>query len=97
MRRSAFRRRTGDDALSHLCSELSEVINRVRAIFGPVPMGDVAVRPEIKMAEQAVNLEARRLQRGEGDPVAWHRALDVYEMAWIAALKELQRTRRRAS
>lgn len=81
--------------LSRLCEEVSEVINRVRAAFDLNPMWDAADRMEVREAEHGVDLEARRLQRGEGDPAAWRRALNTYEAVWMAALKELQRSGQR--
>lgn len=76
--------------LSRLCKEVSGVINRVRAAFDSVPMWEVSDRPEIEEAERVVDLEAKRLQRGEGDPAAWRRALYEYEAAWMAILGELR-------
>jgi hypothetical protein len=81
--------------LSRLCEEVSEVINRVRVAFDLNPMWDAADRAEIREAEQVVDLEARRLQRGEGDPAAWRRALNTYEAVWMGALRELQRSGQR--
>ncbi len=81
--------------LSRLCEEVSGVINRVRVAFDLNPMWDAADRAEIRAAEHAVDLEARRLQRGEGDPAAWRQALDTYEAVWMSALEELQRSGQR--
>jgi len=88
-----------DDAytLSRLCEEVSEVINRVREAFDLNPMWDAADRLDIRRAEKIVDLEARRLQRGEGDPAAWRRALRDYEAVWMEALRELQGPGQRAA
>jgi hypothetical protein len=83
--------------LSRLCEEVSGVINRVREAFDLNPMWDAADRLEIRKAEQVVDLEARRLQRGEGDPAAWRRALRDYETVWLTALTELRCAGQRAA
>jgi hypothetical protein len=65
---------------------LSEVINRVRRAFGPIPMADFAGRPEILQAEGRVSRAARQVARGQGQPEAWRRALAEYEACWMQFL-----------
>ena len=97
MRRSVFRRQAAGRSISRLCREVSEVLNRVRSAFGTTPMKGVAGRPEIQTAEAAIERAAEQLQTGAGDPGAWQRALAAYEAVWMAALKELRRTGKRAA
>ena len=80
----------GSYSLSRLGNELSVVINRIRHAFGPVSMQELARRPQIRQAEQAVNVEAWRYQRGQSNQIQWQQALDDYENAWMRLLDEVR-------
>lgn len=82
----ARKNRVGACALAGLAAELSAVINRVRRAFGPVPMADLAGRPEILQAEHQVALVAWQVVRGQQAPEAWRQVLAQYEACWMALL-----------
>ncbi len=77
--------------LSRLGSELSAVINRVRRRFGPIPMADMACRPEILRAEHTVARVARQVARGECGLGEWRGALAEYEEVWMELLPGARR------
>ena len=97
MKKRAVQRRAGGFPLSRLRVEVCEVLNRVRAAFGRLPMGEVAGRPDIKALEVEIEQAAGKLRRGEWDVSEWSLALSAYEAAWMAALRELRRHRQRAA
>ena len=70
--------------------EVCEVINRVRAAYGPVPMKTVADYPEVKAAEATIEQAARLVCNGLENVEVWRGALVVYEMTWMSALKKVR-------
>lgn len=70
--------------------EVCEVINRIRAAYGPVPMKTVADHPEVKAAEATIEQAARLVYSGLENVDIWRGALAVYEMTWMSALKKVR-------
>ena len=70
--------------------EVCEVINRIRAAYGPIPMKTVADRPEVKAAEATIEQAARLVYSGLENVEVWRGALVVYELTWMSALKKLR-------
>ncbi|MCY3868161.1 MAG: hypothetical protein OXG87_01315 [Gemmatimonadetes bacterium] len=70
--------------------EVCEVINRVRAAYGPVPMKTVADYPEVKAAEATIEQAARLVCSGLENVKVWRGALVVYELTWMSALKKVR-------
>ena len=70
--------------------EVCEVINRVRAAYGPVPMKAVADYPEVKAAEATIEQAARLVCSGLENVKVWRGALVVYELTWMSALKKVR-------
>lgn len=70
--------------------EVCEVINRVRAAYGPVPMKMVADYPEVKAAEATIEQAARLVCNGLENVKVWRGALVVYELTWMSALKKVR-------
>lgn len=68
--------------------EVCEVINRIRAAYGPVPMKTVADHPEVKAAEATIEQAAQLVYSGLENVDIWRGALAVYEMTWMSALKK---------
>ncbi len=79
-------------SMPRCCQEVSEVINRVRAAFGNIPMKAVSDLPEIKAAEKTIERAARLVLSGTEDFDVWQGALIVYEATWMSALRELRRS-----
>jgi len=82
---------------AQFCQEVSEVINRVRAAFGPFPMKIVSDQPEIKAAEATIEQAARLVRSGFENVDVWFGALVVYEQTWMSALKKLQESDKSAA
>ena len=97
VKKRAVQRRYRGRPLPRLCAEVCEVLNRVRAAFGGLPMHAVAGRTDVKALEAEIEQVAGKLLRGEGDAAEWRLVLDAYEAAWMAALRELRRDGRRAA
>ena len=70
--------------------EVCEVINRVRAAYGPIPMKTVADQPEVKAAEATIEQAARLVYSGLENVEVWRGALVVYELTWMSALKKVR-------
>ena len=70
--------------------EVCEVINRVRAAYGPIPMKTVADHPEVKAAEATIEQAARLVYSGLENVKVWRGALVVYELTWMSALKKVR-------
>lgn len=83
--------------VAQFCQEVSEVINRVRGAFGPIPMKTVADQPEIKAAEATIEQAARLVRGGYENVDVWRGALVVYELTWMSALKKLRQTGKSAA
>ena len=83
--------------IGQFCREVSEVINRVRAAFGPIPMKTVADQPEIKAAEATIEQAARLVRSGLENVDVWRGALVVYELTWMSALKKVRQSGKSAA
>ncbi len=70
--------------------EVCEVINRIRAAYGPVPMKIVADQPEVKAAEATIEQAAQLVYSGLENVEVWRGALVVYELTWMSALKKVR-------
>ena len=82
---------------AQFCQEFSEVINRVRAAFGPIPMKVVSDQAEIKAAEATIEQAARLVRRGLENVDVWRGALVVYELTWMATLKKVRESDKSAA
>ncbi len=92
-----FRRRREDVFLARLCADVSQVLNRVRLGFACIPMKAVANLPEIRVAEQEIERVSGALLQGLGTPEQWQEALVAYEVAWMAALRNLKQAGKQAA
>lgn len=84
-------------SITQFCREVSEVINRVRAAYGPIPMKIVADQPEVKAAEATIEQAARLVQSGLENVDVWRGALVVYELTWMSALKKVRQSGKSAA
>ena len=84
-------------SVAQFCQEVSEVINRVRGAFGPIPMKIVADQPEIKAAEATIEQAARLVRSGLENVDVWRGALVVYELTWMSALKKVRQAGKSAA
>lgn len=70
--------------------EVCEMINRIRAAYGPIPMKAAADQPEVKAAEATIEQAARLVCSGLENVEVWRGALVVYELTWMSALKKVR-------
>ena len=97
MRRIVPMSAIGSRSIAQFCQEVSEVINRVRAAYGPIPMKAVADQPEVKAAEATIEQAVRLVQSGLENVDVWRGALVVYELTWMSALKKVRQSGKSAA
>ena len=97
MRRVVSMPAANSRSVAQFCQEVSEVINRVRGAFGPIPMKTVADQPEIKAAEATIEQASRLVRSGIENVDVWRGALVVYELTWMSALKKIRQTDKSAA
>lgn len=79
--------------LADLSQDLLKVAERIQAeldgvAFSAISPGALA---HVEAAEEAIDVLAQDLSRGEGELTAWHQALTDYEVAWHQVIASLGR------
>jgi len=79
------------ELLADLSKDLLKVAERIQAELDGVAFYTISPEAlqQVEMAEEAVDVLAKDLSRGEGELTAWHRALTDYEAAWHRVIASL--------
>jgi hypothetical protein len=70
--------------LSDLSNDLLKVADRIQSELGAFAVASIPVEAlaQVETAEDALDILAQDLSRGDGEFTEWHCALGAYEAAW---------------